>query len=104
MRFRKSEPCFQSAEDARFEPARARLIYTGATSMHISVHVRSGDPATGVVELTTHCLIIFVGLGEDGRPMPVPHWDAVSAEDVDLEEHARHLVELRRPLNSSSPA
>jgi acyl-CoA hydrolase len=82
----------------------ARLIYTGATSMHISVHVRSGDPATGVMELTTHCLIIFVGLGEDGRPMPVPHWDAVSAEDVDLEEHARHLVELRRPLNSSSPA
>jgi acyl-CoA hydrolase len=82
----------------------ARLIYTGATSMHISVHVRSGDPVTGVMELTTHCLIIFVGLGEDGRPMPVPHWDAVSAEDVDLEEHARHLVELRRPLNSSAPA
>jgi acyl-CoA hydrolase len=82
----------------------ARLIYTGATSMHISVHVRSGDPATGVMELTTHCLIIFVGLDEDGKPMTVPHWDPVSAEDVDLEEHARHLVELRRPLNSSSPA
>jgi hypothetical protein len=35
--------------------------------------------------------------------MTVPRWDPDSAEDVDLEEHARHLVELRRPLNSSAP-
>jgi 4-hydroxybenzoyl-CoA thioesterase len=33
--------------------------------MHISVHVRLGDPATGLMELTTHCLIVFVGLDED---------------------------------------
>ena len=28
----------------------ARLLYTGNSSMHISVHVRSGDPSTTTVE------------------------------------------------------
>lgn len=73
----------------------ARLLLTGTSSMHISVHVRSGDPATGELNETTHCLTIFVALGEDGRPLPVPAWEPVSREDLALEAHARHLVELR---------
>ena len=62
-----------------------RLVHTGEHSMHISVHVRSGDPRTTERELTTHCLLIFVGLGEDNHPVSVPVWEPVSDEDVALE-------------------
>jgi acyl-CoA hydrolase len=74
---------------------RARLVHTGRTSMHISVHVRSGDPKTVERQLTTHCMMIFVGLDEQ-RAAPVPQWVPVSDEDVALDAHARHLIDLRK--------
>jgi len=73
----------------------ARLLHTGTTSMHISVHVRSGDPATTELELTTHCLIVFVPLKPDGHAHEVRPWVPVSDEDVALEAHALELVALR---------
>lgn len=47
----------------------ARLLMTGRASMHISVHVRSGDPADAELQLTTHSLIVFVPLGDPGAPL-----------------------------------
>jgi acyl-CoA hydrolase len=74
---------------------RARLVHTGRHSMHISVHVRSGDPKTVERELTTHCMMIFVALDEGRRSALVRQWTPVSEEDVALDTHARHLIELR---------
>lgn len=74
---------------------RARLLHTGTTSMHLSVHVRSGDPRSGEMELTTHCTIIFVALDSAGYAAPVQPWEPQTEEDVALDEHARTLVELR---------
>ena len=80
----------------------ARLLLTGTSSMHISVHVRSGDPATGELELTTHALIVFVTLGEDGQTLPAPPWQPVSDEDVvRLGEILGRLVSA--PLGSTCP-
>ena len=75
----------------------ARLLHTGSKSMHIAVHVRSGDPSTGELQLTTHCLTVFVPLGADGEggAVPVRQWQPVSDEDRALDEHARHLIALR---------
>ena len=73
----------------------ARLLRTGRTSMHIAVHVRSGDPTTGQMHLTTHCLTVFVALDDDGRPRPVPRWRSGNAEDRALEAHALNLIDLR---------
>ena len=73
----------------------ARLVHTGRTSMHVSVHVRSGDPKTHELDLTTHCLIVFVALDESRRPAPVARWEPHTEEDLALDQHARHLVELR---------
>ena len=43
----------------------ARLLHTGTSSMHISVHVRSGAPKDGDLRLTTHCLTVFVALDDE---------------------------------------
>lgn len=75
----------------------ARLLHTGQETMHISVHVRSGDPTTAhrPLTLTTHCLTVSAALGPDRLPTPVPRWSPASAEDRALDEHARHLIHLR---------
>jgi hypothetical protein len=57
--------------------------------------VRSGDPKTDKLDLTTHCLIVFVALDESRQPRPVPRWEPRSDEDLALEKHARQLIELR---------
>ena len=78
----------------------ARLLHTGPKSLHISVHVRSGDPATGENALTTHCLTVFVPVGEDGHSVPARGWEPVSDEDVALDAHAQHLIDLRATVGS----
>jgi acyl-CoA hydrolase len=79
----------------------ARLLHTGRTSLHVAVHVRSGDPRTASLELTTHCLFVFVALGPDGRPTPAPPWRPRTAEDEALDQHARDLVSLRSGVESA---
>ena len=74
---------------------QARLLYTGRTSMHVAIHVRSADPKLGQSILTTHCLLIFVAIDEHRRPTQVPCWQPISPEDRALEQHAIRLMELR---------
>ena len=82
----------------------ARLLHTEGPAMHIAVHVRSGDPATGELALTTHCLVVFVALDSAGRPVDARTWTPVSAQDLALDEHATELIELRagvdRPIQT----
>ena len=74
----------------------ARLLFTGTKSMHVSVHVRSGDPATeDDLGLTTHCLTLFVAIDPDGRAQAAIPWRPVSREDAALHSHAQHLAALR---------
>ena len=82
----------------------ARLIYTGRTSMHVSVHVRSGNPAGIERRLTTHSLIVFVALTPDGTSIEAPTWEPTTEEDVALFEHARHLIELRAAVDDVDAA
>ncbi len=82
----------------------ARLLHTGTSSMHISVHVRSGDPCESQLQLTTHCLIVFVSLGPDGGTIACRSWQPASEEDVALETHARDLIELRRAIHQPEAA
>lgn len=78
----------------------ARLLHTGHTSMHVSVHVRSADPRDMHFQTTTHCLVLFVALGDDGRPLPARSWVPVSAEDIALDRHAVELTEMRAAVEA----
>jgi 4-hydroxybenzoyl-CoA thioesterase len=82
----------------------ARLIYTGRASMHVSVHVRSGNPAGIERRLTAHSLIVFVSLSPEGAAVAARAWEPVTDEDVHLYDHAQHLIELRAAANDIIPA
>lgn len=73
----------------------ARLVYTGTKGMHVAVHVRSGDPKVGELDLTTYCLTVMVARDDEGTSVPIPAWVPRSDEDLRLHAHARHLLEIR---------
>lgn len=76
----------------------ARLIHTGRTSMHIAVDVSSLDLRTRVSAPTTHCVIVFVGLDEAGRPMDVPVWEPETDTERAMQGYAKRLLELSKNL------
>jgi acyl-CoA hydrolase len=78
----------------------ARLIHTSGRSMHIAIHVRTGDPRTGEMNLTTQCMSILVAVGVDGTALPIAPLQLVSAEDVNLNEHALALGQMRAALQA----
>lgn len=79
----------------------ARLLHTGEHTMHISIHVSSGDPRTSEKQLTTHCLAVVTPLDNDGRPAAVRPWLPETAEDRRLDKHAVELANIRAQLDGS---
>jgi len=74
----------------------ARLAYTGTTSMNIAVEVRSGDIKHGELQTTTECLIVFVSVDEQGRPVPVDAWQPETPGEVALAQRARAQLDAAR--------
>lgn len=79
---------------------RARVIYTGNTSLHISVDVSAGDPRDGLYHKTTHCIIVFVAVNAEGRPVPVRPWQPRTEADRQLESYALRLMALRQDIET----
>ncbi len=76
---------------------RARILRTGTTSMHMSVHVHSGHPrkGRGGLELALHSSMTYVAIDDDFKPQPVPHFQPTTDEDKRLAAHDLSLKELR---------
>lgn len=60
----------------------ANVTWVGRTSIETSVHVVSEHPITGVTSHTNSAFVVYVALGEDGRPTPVPGLVLASDEDL----------------------
>ena len=83
----------------------ARLLYTGAHSMHLGIRVSSGDPRNPrELTLTTQCLTVFVVPGAAGVALPVPQWEPAVDEDVRLHEHVREIIRLRESIVPLAPS
>ncbi|SJL84138.1 acyl-CoA thioesterase [Vibrio palustris] len=82
----------------------AQIIYTGNTSMHIGLDVRANDPKDPQQTLTTHCIVIMVAVGDDGKPTPVPQWEPTAAHDVFLRESAIRLMNMRKEIGDEMQA
>jgi acyl-CoA hydrolase len=51
---------------------KARVVYTGRTSLLVKVTIHSEDMDTGEKLKTTEAYLTFVSLGKDGKPKKVP--------------------------------
>jgi uncharacterized protein (TIGR00369 family) len=50
----------------------AELTYVGNTSMEVRVQVRTENPLSGETTLTNTAYLVYVALGDDGKPTTVP--------------------------------
>ena len=76
----------------------ARLAYTGATSMNISVEVRAGDMKTGQMQVITECVVVFVAVDADGKTMPVEAWLPETPGDMALAQNVRAHLQAARAM------
>lgn len=78
---------------------RARIIYTGKTSMHIAVDIKATNPKTKSTIKTTHCIIVFAAVDNSGKTTPVPEWKPETEEEKQLYKYAIRLSEMRKNIN-----
>ena len=76
----------------------AYVIRTGRTSIHIAVDVYGSDFSTPDFERKTHCVIVFVSVDDDGKPIPVKKWEPRTERERKLAEYAQRLTELRKEI------
>lgn len=80
---------------------RARVVYTGRTSMRVVVEVSANDPKDRRHTKTTHCVIVFVAVDEQGTSVEVARWRPETEEDETLERYAKKLMRLRKGMEET---
>lgn len=81
-----------------------KVILTGRSSMHIGIDVRAGDPKHSDKQLTTHCVVIMVAVDDHGNSTSVPEWIPQSEADIELNESAKRLMEMRKKIGAEMEA
>ena len=74
----------------------ARVNDVGTTSIEVGVRVEAEPWRGGERRLTTTAYLVFVALGDDGKPVAVPTLIVNSDEDRRRQAQARIRRELRR--------
>ena len=69
---------------------KASLNYVGRTSMEVGIRVEAEDVLTGEVTHTNSAYCVYVSLGPDGKPAPVPPLIA------ETDDERRRLEEAKR--------
>jgi len=73
----------------------AYIIYTGKTSIHIAIDVYSRKLNDAAFTKKTHCVIVFVSVDSDGKPLEVKKWLPTTDHEKQLEAYALKLKQLR---------
>jgi acyl-CoA hydrolase len=79
--------------------ADATVIYTGNSSIHIAVDVYSRDFEHEEFRKTTHCVIVFVSVDENGKPQKVKPWVPKTDREKKLFNYAKKLNSLREQIS-----
>ncbi|WP_207344830.1 acyl-CoA thioesterase [Arthrobacter sp. E3] len=77
---------------------KATIVYTGRSSMHIRTVVSSGDPKGGTPTMRSQCTVIFVAVGEDGKPIPVAPVEPATAEEIEQHQDAVARIKVREQI------
>jgi len=73
----------------------AGVTYVGRTSLEAEVYVETENPFTGERIETNTAYLLYVALGDDGRPVPVPPLLAETEEEKRKLEEARQRQDRR---------
>lgn len=74
----------------------SQVEYVGSTSMLVRVQVDAENPASGRRVHTSSCVLTFVALDDEGRPVHVPPILAETPEEKKRLEEARRIYEAAK--------
>lgn len=77
----------------------AKVIYTGKTSIHIAVDVYSRKFEEDKFGKATHCVMVFVAVDGEGKPIPVPKWKPSTEKEKQFALYAKKLTSLREKIS-----
>ena len=80
---------------------RASVIRTGRTSLDVAVDVYAGDPREHTRRRTGHCVMVFVAMSPEGKPIAVLKWNPVTDLDKALESYAGRFADHRKQLDAA---
>lgn len=66
----------------------AMVVAVGRTSVDVEVLVSHEDPIKGTLELVHTASMVYVALGDDHRPCPVPPLEPRTSEEIEAHERA----------------
>jgi len=80
---------------------RANVNFVGRKSVEVGVRVEAEDLGTGMVTHTNSAYLVFVALGDDGKPIAVPPLEPVTDEQKHWyaeaqERRSKRLAERER--------
>jgi acyl-CoA hydrolase len=78
----------------------AQIVHTGSTSMHVAVDVSARDTHDEHGERTTHCLMVFVAVDDERKPVPVPAYEPITDEERELSAYAQHMMTMRKQIEA----
>lgn len=81
--------------------ARAQIIHTGRSSMHVLVTVETSDVRERSFSPAMHCILVFVAIDDTGRPTTVPVWTPRTDADRILQAHATERLEPRKAIQQA---
>ncbi|BBE21433.1 acyl-CoA thioesterase [Arthrobacter sp. MN05-02] len=76
----------------------ATIVHTGTSSMHIRTVVSSGSVSGDDGGQRSECLVIFVAVGPDGKPVPVPAFEPGTDAERLASDHAVARIEVRKAI------
>ncbi|MDJ0357590.1 acyl-CoA thioesterase [Paenarthrobacter sp. PH39-S1] len=76
----------------------ATIIYTGRSSLHIQTVVSSGDVRGGEATMRSQCLVIFVAVGLDGKPVPVSPYVPRTIPEIEKRDQAVARITVREEI------
>ncbi len=81
---------------------RAQVNFVGSKSMEVGVRVEAENPRTRERRYTTKAYLTFVGVDDDGRPLPVPPLEFKTEEDRRRAGEAKSRREARLRLRAKT--
>jgi len=75
---------------------RGELTYVGNTSMEVRVEVIAENPFEGTQQLTNTAFLVYVALGGDGKPHPVPKLTYNTPEEKQRAKMAKDRQRFRK--------
>ena len=73
----------------------AKVVYVGRTSVEVEVKVSHEDPIADTLELVHTARMVYVALGLDHRPTPVPPLATTTPEEEELFRKAQEKRAVR---------